>query len=37
VAFLAGWAISLIGITLGFMAVAGTFTVHRATVVTRRE
>ena len=29
VAFLVGWAIALIGITLGFMAIAGTFTVHR--------
>ncbi len=30
VAFLAGWAISLIGITLGFVAIAGTFTVHKS-------
>ena len=29
VAFLIGWAFSLIAITLGFMAIAGTFTVHR--------
>jgi Sap, sulfolipid-1-addressing protein len=29
VAFLVGWAISLIAITLGFMAIAGAFTVHQ--------
>jgi uncharacterized membrane protein len=30
VPFSVGWAVSLIGITLGFMAIAETFTVHQS-------